>query len=125
MSPFLALLVGGTIWSPVDLASPDAVMVIQARLSTLGKGMTPHDASKWLGLEGQTPEFLGGTATSHTVIYRVGQTHELFLWFGNQQDSWILTSATLEPRWLRLPDPGGTWLRPFCNPTNKLCIDVR
>jgi hypothetical protein len=107
MSPFVALLLGGGFWSPVDLASPNAVGVLQARMLSLSEGMTEFEVRKRLGLENQAPYMFGGSPSSHFAIFQVGQAHVLILdsrhdW---KRDTWVFKSAFLEVDWDRIDPP--------------------
>jgi hypothetical protein len=107
MSPFVALLLGGGFWSPVDLASPSAVGVLQARMLSLSEGMTEFEVRKRLGLENQGAYMSGGTVTSRFRVFYVGQAHVLSLDYrcDCKRDIWVLRSAILDVDWDRLDPP--------------------
>jgi hypothetical protein len=110
MSPFVALLLGGGYWSPIDVDSPNAVGTLQARMLSLSEGMTEFEVDKRLGLENQGAYMLGGTMNSRFRLYYVGQAHVLSLSYrcDCKRDTWILARAVLHVDWDRLDPPEAT-----------------
>ena len=99
MSPFVALLMGGGYWSPVDLTAPAAVAVLQARMLCLSEGMTHHEVDARLGLADQAAAGgIFGSLDWHAYVYPVGRTHNLTLDYRYdwKREVWLLRSATLQ-----------------------------